>query len=145
MTEYEKEQIYKLRHQGMGYKAIGTALGLSRDTVRSFCKRNSLDGEGEVVKLNIEVMKEKELSCLNCRQLLRVKAKGRPRKYCSETCRRKWWNENKDKSVQGEEAVYKFKCLHCRKEFSVYGNKERKYCSHDCYIKYRFWSDEDEI
>ena len=43
MTDYEREQIYELRRKGMGYKAIGTAIGLSRDTVRSFCKRNKRD------------------------------------------------------------------------------------------------------
>ena len=28
-------------------------------------------------------------------------------------------------------------CLYC-------GNRKRKYCSHDCYIKARFWEVEDE-
>jgi len=30
-------------------------------------------------------------------------------------------------------------CARCGKEFTSYGNKNRKYCSHDCYIKARFW------
>lgn len=144
MTDYEREQIYELRRKGMGYKAIGTAIGLSRDTVRSFCKRNNLDGNGEVVKLNIEVMKDKELLCQNCGQLIKVKAKGRPRKYCSNTCRRAWWNKNQRKAKRNETAVYKYNCLHCKKNFSSYGNKKRKYCSHDCYIKDRFWHKEKE-
>lgn len=146
MTDYERQKIYELRHKGMGYKAIGTAIGLSRDAVRSFCKRNNLGGDGEIVKLNIEVMKANDLLCLNCGRLLKKKSKGRPRKYCSNICRRTWWNKNQDKSVQGEAAVYKFNCLHCRKVFRSYGNKKRKYCSHDCYIKDRFWGDEqDEV
>lgn len=145
MTDYERKQIYDLRRRGMGYKAIGTALGLSRDTVRSFCKRNNLGGDGEIVKLNIEVMKEKKLLCQNCGQLIKVKAKGRPKKYCSDFCRRAWWKENQDKKTEKETAIYKYTCAHCGNEFQAYVNKKRKYCSHDCYIKYRFWGDEDGI
>ena len=45
-----------------------------------------------------------------------------------------------------EESVYKYQCPNCGTEFSCYGNKRRKYCSHDCYIKSRFWKgDEDGI
>ncbi len=145
MTDYERQQIYELRMKGLGYKAIGNILGLTRDSVRSFCQRNNLDGNGKVVSLNIEVMKEEKLLCLHCGKLLKVKEKGRPRKYCSDECRRTWWKNNQDKKTKNDTAVYKYTCLHCEKEFSIYGNKKRKFCSHDCYIKYRFWGEEDEI
>ena len=45
MTEIQKEQITTLRLQGMGYMKIGKMLGISNDTVRSFCRRNGLSGE----------------------------------------------------------------------------------------------------
>ena len=138
MTDYERQEIYKLRKEGLGYKAIGTILGITRDSVRSFCKRNNLDGNRKVVGLNIGVMEEKELLCLNCGSLMKIKDKGRPRKYCSDECRRTWWKNNKDKRTESEVATYKYKCLYCKREFSIYGNKKRKFCSHDCYIKYRF-------
>ena len=35
-------------------------------------------------------------------------------------------------------AVYTFTCPACGKEFTVYGNSHRKFCSHACYIAYRF-------
>ncbi|CAK7037264.1 RNA polymerase subunit sigma-70 [Tissierella sp.] len=146
MTDYEREKIYELRMQGLGYKAIGNILGLTRDAVRSFCKRNNLNGNGEVVSLNVEVMKEENLLCLHCGRLMKPKEKGRPRKFCSEECRRIWWKNNQDKRNENDTAIYNYNCLHCGKEFSIYGNKKRKFCSHDCYIKYRFWKDgEDEI
>lgn len=145
MTDYERQQIYELRMKGLGYKAIGNILGLTRDSVRSFCKRNSLIGNGKVVSLNVEVMKEENLLCLHCGKLLKVKEKGRPRKYCSDECRRTWWKNNQDKKTKKDTSIYKYTCLHCGKEFSVYGNKKRKFCSHDCYIKYRFWGEDDEI
>lgn len=38
MTEEQKLLIKKLRYEGIGYKAIGLQLGLSRDVVRNFCQ-----------------------------------------------------------------------------------------------------------
>ena len=35
-------------------------------------------------------------------------------------------------------AVYTFTCPACGKAFTVYGNSHRKFCSHACYIAYRF-------
>ena len=46
MTEEQKLLIKKLRYEGIGYKAIGLQLGLSRDVVRNFCKKNGMDGYG---------------------------------------------------------------------------------------------------
>jgi len=40
--------------------------------------------------------------------------------------------------------MYPAVCVRCGKEFLSYGNRKRKYCSHDCYIKARFWEVEDE-
>ena len=54
----------------------------------------------------------------------------------SEKCRNKWWNSNLDKV--NRKANYEFICPHCKKPFSAYGNKNRKYCSHACYIEDRF-------
>ena len=34
-------------------------------------------------------------------------------------------------------------CEYCHEKFISYGNPNRKYCSHDCYIKQRFWTDPD--
>lgn len=142
MTDYEREQIIKLRTQGVGYREIASTLDLTRDTVRSFCRRNNLNGHGQVAKLNYQMMQEEKLLCQNCGKLIKAKDRGRPRKYCSDFCRRAWWRENQDKRKPNDAAVYKYTCKHCGKEFKVYGNKNRKYCSHDCYIKYKYWSEE---
>ena len=37
MTDTQAKQINEMRMQGMGYKAIGMAIGLSRDIVRNYC------------------------------------------------------------------------------------------------------------
>lgn len=146
MTDLDREQIRDLRLKGVGYKAIASVLGLSRDTVRGYCKRNGLHGDSRVVSLNVEEKKKKNLLCACCSKPIKQKKRGRARRFCSDECRRKWWKDNPDKRKKKEKAVYKYTCPNCGKEFSCYGNKKRKYCSHDCYIKSRFWSDaEDEI
>ena len=145
MTADEKEKIKELRLKGIGYKAIATSLGLSRDIVRGFCKRNGLVGEACVVALNIEEKLNQNIICACCDKAIKQKDQGRTRRFCCEKCRRKWWNENGDKRNKKDAAIYKFICPQCEKEFSVYGNKRRKYCSHNCYIKDRFWRDENGV
>lgn len=52
------------------------------------------------------------------------------KKFCSDRCRMKWWNSHLDQ-VQ-RKANYDFVCPVCKKPFTVYGNANRKYCSHEC-------------
>jgi hypothetical protein len=55
--------------------------------------------------------------------------------FCSDECRLTWWNQNKYREG-GKPRT--FKCLNCGKEFQAFVVKERKYCSHACYIEARF-------
>ncbi|PYG84789.1 hypothetical protein LY28_03582 [Ruminiclostridium sufflavum DSM 19573] len=144
MTEFEKQQIQDLRLKGVGYKAIAAILGISRDSIRGYCKRNGLDGDSKVVSLNVEEKINQNLLCACCGKSIKQKKRGRSRRFCSEDCRRKWWNDNPDKRSRKESAIYKYTCSYCNKEFSCYGNKRRKYCSHNCFIKSRYWKDEKD-
>lgn len=54
MTEEQAERIRELRMQGKGYKAVASAVGLSRDIVRNYCKANGMEGYGEATKLNMQ-------------------------------------------------------------------------------------------
>jgi hypothetical protein len=47
-----------------------------------------------------------------------------------------WWKEHPERL--NRKAVYGLVCAGCGKPFESYGNRYRKYCSHDCYIKDRF-------
>ena len=44
MTELQAEQIRKMRTQGVGYRAIASVVGLSRDIVRNYCRAHGMDG-----------------------------------------------------------------------------------------------------
>lgn len=69
MTDLQKEQIKTLRLQGIGYVKIGEMLGISDNTVRSFCRRNGL---GDAAKNH------------GCLQALRKTDKNHPQAETSE-------------------------------------------------------------
>lgn len=125
MTDLQKEKIKSLRLQGISYVKIGEMLGISDNTVRSFCRRNGL---GDAAKNTV--------ACKQCGKLIKIIPKQKPRKFCSDTCRAVWWNSHQE-SVD-RKAVYECICVHCGKPFTAYGNSGRKYCSHQCYISDRF-------
>lgn len=54
MTEIQAATIETLRQQGKGYKAIASAVGLSRDIVRNYCKANGMEGFGEAAAMNMQ-------------------------------------------------------------------------------------------
>ncbi len=54
MTKEQAARIKELRMQGKGYKAAASAVGLSRDIVRNYCRANGMEGYGEAVKLNLQ-------------------------------------------------------------------------------------------
>lgn len=135
MTDSQRKKIISMRAQGYGYKAIASELHLSRDTVRFFCKRRGCDGPGKIAALNMAEQYSLGNLCLNCCKPLRHKKKDQ--KFCCARCRSKWHRDHLDKT-RHQQATFHFRCAYCGRQFSAYGNKNRKYCSHDCYIKDRF-------
>jgi len=133
MTKEEKEQVAKYRNDGLAYSEIGRALDVSVNTIKSYCRRNGLTGLKKPLK---KTCKEKTTHCLQCGKTLKQGMPGKPNKFCSEKCRRDWWKENQEQ--QNGKAYYTIKCNGCGIEFKSYGNRDRKFCSHACYIKSRF-------
>ena len=121
------ERIAELRYNGYGYKKISSLTGLPQNTVKSFCRRHPIVNKGLTDHLN---------QCMNCGKPLAQTPHKRKKKFCSDRCRMKWWNSHLDQ-VQ-RKANYDFVCPVCKKPFTVYGNANRKYCSHECYIEDRF-------
>lgn len=134
MTNSEKEKILKLRISGLGYKSIATKLGLSRDCVRQFCKTNNIAGYANAMKVNRDEQESSGAVCLNCTAELEQPTCGRKKKFCSDKCRNDWWNKNYE--LHNFKTANKYICAECKKVFTAYGN--RKFCSHECYVNYRF-------
>lgn len=140
MTPQQEEQIRLLRSQGVGYRNIGNLVHLSRDAVRNYCKSHKLSGYQTAVRVNIRKMMEDKTVCSYCGAPLEQSHTGRPKRFCGDACRTKWWAQNRDAIQVNPKAVYRFECKYCRKPFTAYGNQKRIYCCHDCYVKDRYWN-----
>ncbi len=138
MTSEEKNQIKRLRAEGYGYKKIADVVGIPHSTIKSFCRRNGLGG-----RVDSEQKTDDEIQTCKCCGLPVKQNPGRKeKKFCSYTCRMKWWKEHPDKVER--KAVYHFECVFCHKPFTAYGNANRKYCCHECYVADRFGGGHDE-
>ena len=132
MTKEQKEEIQKLRDSGYGYATIADALGLTKNQVSAFCRREGLagsvaNGRGVLPDTNC---------CRCCGKRLAQTPGKKNAKFCSTSCRTRWWNAHLD--LVKRRAVYEYTCAGCGRPFSAYGNSHRKYCSHECYIHARF-------
>lgn len=115
------DDFWRARGRGEGYGAIAGELGLSVNTVKSYCRRHPLpDGT----------------ACEECGAPI-VQMPGRKRKrFCSDACRNAWWNAHL--SLVKRKAVRTVICAGCGQAFEAYGRASRKYCSHACYVAHRF-------
>lgn len=93
MNKFQERQIRNLRMNGIGYRAIGAAVGLSRDIVRNYCRKHQLAGLGAVLTFNAE--EQTGIRCRSCGRVLVQKPHGRKRKFCSDKCRSDWWNRQR--------------------------------------------------
>ena len=118
MTDAQKSTVLTLRSKGMSFSKIAETVGLSVNTIKSFCSRH------------------KGQFCLCCGEPITQPPRVRQKKFCSDKCRMKWWNAH-IKDVN-RKAMYDFICSNCGKPFQAYGNNHRKYCCHRCYILARF-------
>jgi rRNA maturation endonuclease Nob1 len=133
MTGEQKQSIQEMRLQGLAYSQIAESIGLSVNTIKSFCRRNTLSNNDASEDTENEENKD---ICKHCGKRLKFTDKAKPKRFCDDKCRLAWWNEHRD--LMNRQAVYRLTCACCGKVFDSYGNKSRKYCSHACYIKDRF-------
>ncbi|WP_088227363.1 helix-turn-helix domain-containing protein [Desulfosporosinus sp. FKB] len=135
MTLFQKECIQRMRNEGKSYSKIADRLGISENTIKSYCQRNNLGG---ILVTDQKVTDELQALnlCPNCGKSLEHQPGRKRRKFCSDKCRMTWWNHHND--VVNQESAYHFVCVGCGRSFVSYGNKKRKYCNHECYIKARF-------
>lgn len=138
MTEKQKSEILRMRSNGATYKRIADMLCLSLNTVKSHCNRNNIKKVTDVPHSDVS---QSDL-CINCGRPVIQKKKVKRRKFCCTECRVRWWNSHPEEV--NRKAMYKNRCAYCGSEFTAYGNKHRKYCSHQCYIKSRFGGKNDD-
>ena len=142
MTEEQKTQIANLRGEGYGYVRIAQTLGISENTVKSFCRRKKLAGRAAASQVMPAAVRDGNQFCLCCGKEVAQTPGRKEKKFCSDRCRNKWWNGHLDHVKR--KANYEFICPQCKKKFTAYGNAKRKYCSHECYIAHRFGGGADD-
>lgn len=120
MESEKKSAIAALRRKGLGYKRIASELGISRDSVASFCFRNGLSAKGGGLGI-----------CPACGRSFPLDPRHPGKRFCSDRCRAAWWNANRES--RHPERMGEDICLHCGRPFSHYGGRARKYCSPSCY------------
>jgi len=126
MTELQKQQIIEMRKRGISFSDIAAIVGLSRNTVKSFARRE-------------EIKKAKEAEsgfCLQCGKPLVQVPKTKPRRFCTEKCRYTYWNGHRN--LMGHKGKNPMACCYCGREFDTHGKKGRKYCGRQCYAHARW-------
>lgn len=135
MTSEEKSRLASMRRAGRSYTEIALELGIPKNTVKTFCRRNHIECNGGLAG-EAEVSMARDKFCLYCGVPVAQSLGRKEKKFCSALCRAKWWNAHTD--MKNRKAMYDFICPACGNPFSAYGNRHRKYCSHECYIADRF-------
>ena len=125
MTTVQKQRIEYLRGKGDSYAIIADALGISENTIKSYCRRNHIG-----VAIEPEQPATTDV-CANCGCPLNHTQGVKHKRFCSNKCRMAWWKAHPE--AVNRKAVYRFVCPTCGAEFEAYGNSKRKYCSRACF------------
>ena len=125
MTEEQKRQIEAMRQESVGYKKIAQTLGISLNSVKSYCRHHHLQGKDLLQMSGL---------CLYCKKPLEIIPHKKPKKYCSDACRMAWWSEHRH--MMNHTVVYHHRCLQCGIEFDN-GVKKSSFCSRRCYAAFR--------
>jgi len=125
LTDEDKKIISMYTRQGLGYRKIAKLTGFNLGSLKSLLRRHSND----------PFYYPPKDCCLQCGEPLVQTPYKKEKKFCSDGCRMKWWNEHRIEV--DKKAFYTFTCPQCGKEFEAYGNANRKYCSRTCYAEAR--------
>lgn len=92
----------------------------------------SAEGQGKRMYLDTDV-------CKQCgKQIIQV-AKRKKKIFCCDACRQNWWSSHQLLVNRSSKCIHHFTCPSCGKPFTAYGNSKRKFCSHHCYIRSRYY------
>lgn len=115
MTYEQKKQIRDLQYQGFGYKKIAAVVGLSVNTVKSYCRVHPVD-------LTVG-------SCLQCGEPLIQLPNRKKKRFCSDKCRNVWWSAHPE--ARKPKTLYHHVCGFCGCKFDSL-RVTSKYCSRSC-------------
>ena len=127
MDQAQKVKIAQMRALGSSYRQIADVLGMSLNTVQSYCRRNGLGGAASV--------QSGTDYCPHCGDPVYQTPGAKHKRFCSDKCRMAWWNAHPEAGIR--RSVRTCTCGFCGTVFQGYGNRVRKYCSRACSGKAR--------
>ena len=127
MTNAEKNYIIRYRKAGKGCAEIARSLGLSTNTVKSFCRRNDIVPDEQK-----SASDSGNTKCLQCGKTVNRHPHRKAKRFCSDVCRLTWWHAHRDMAKNAVER----KCHQCGQVF--HSVREQKYCSRVCYFATRY-------
>ena len=86
MNSLQKVQVEKMRTSGIGFKEISEKTNIPVSTIKSYCYKHSIQ--------DITAESDAPL-CPQCGQPV-PKMRFKPRRFCSDACRAKYWNQHPD-------------------------------------------------
>lgn len=126
MTDNQRERIKDMRVKGIGYSTIANELGLTKDSVKAYCRTHNLGGMVAQVKV-ADLYTE---GCLCCGKIIVQDPARKKKKFCSDKCRMLWWNSHPE--LVTRKKMTHLKCPICGEGFDS-KNPLQKYCSRKCY------------
>ncbi len=108
MTSAQKESIRKLRRRGLSFTAIADAVELSPNTVKSFCRRESMSRSIAKSSNTHQIavpLGDGLVTCNHCGAHLQHHPGKKKKRFCSDKCRFDWWNMHRScikHAIRGE-------------------------------------------
>ena len=122
MTQSEKQKIIEMQKQGLKYPTIAKLTGINIGTVKTYCRRHPVDAS--------DTQPGTVAFCKECGKPVVVREKCKPRQFCSDVCRMKWWNGHRDEVKHKTES--RFICEFCGGAFTRPGKTRHRVCSKKC-------------
>lgn len=149
----QRERVREMRMAGEECKAIAGRMGIPEGQVIVYCIQLGLPVSGPCRTMGLPAEDEAWLKyrrgepegrkCPVCGRVLEQPYRGRRRKFCSQRCKDKFWNDRQKGRQEelGREAV----CENCGKKFIAVNEKngERRFCGRDCYFEFRYGKREE--
>ncbi len=144
----DRERVRMLRLAGENCTDIAEQIGLTEEQTLEYCRQLGFPAKGSCRLLEPEADEAEWLrhreglpprrKCPVCGGLLIQPERGRRRKFCSDQCKKQWWNDKwrQEGRFNGRLAV----CEYCGKRFVAVKERhdERRFCSRECYFASRY-------
>lgn len=136
LSEVQKMQIKELLKQAMSHHKIADILRLSYTDVSRYVKELMNDNWAPRDDMNVREITTEEFICEWCGKIGWKNDIGRMQRFCCDRCRRVYWRYHRSTDR------YTKVCGYCGEQFYT-NSAKAKFCSHNCYMKNRFWTKED--